>query len=232
MGAPCVWTRILSEVMLSVYSVHGRQGEVGPVFCAASRGMGKAAFLFVLLLAPETKGRTLKQSKNSSSTGRRWSREKQNMGLSRRNLLKLGAGAAAAVDRRRAALDVAADPAKEKDPHRPATLLGARRSPPRTCRARSRPWPRWATRAWSSPATTDARPKTSARCSTSNGLKCCGTHTALDTLTGDALKRTVEFNKTLGNKFLIVPIAAAGQHGLAGRADRHRQAADRSGRAR
>lgn len=38
-----------------------------------------------------------------------------------------------------------------------------------------------------------------------NGLKCCGTHTGLDTLTGDRLKRTVEFNKTLGNPFLIVP---------------------------
>ena len=38
-----------------------------------------------------------------------------------------------------------------------------------------------------------------------NGLKCCGTHTGLDTLTGDALKDTVEFNKILGNKFLIVP---------------------------
>ena len=38
-----------------------------------------------------------------------------------------------------------------------------------------------------------------------NGLKCCGTHTHLNTLTGDALNGTVEFNKTLGNKFLIVP---------------------------
>lgn len=38
-----------------------------------------------------------------------------------------------------------------------------------------------------------------------NGLKCCGTHTGLDTLTGDALKGTVEFNKTLGNPFLIAP---------------------------
>jgi sugar phosphate isomerase/epimerase len=38
-----------------------------------------------------------------------------------------------------------------------------------------------------------------------SGLKCCGTHTAIDTLTGDALKATVEFNKTLGNKYLIVP---------------------------
>ncbi len=38
-----------------------------------------------------------------------------------------------------------------------------------------------------------------------NRLVCCGTHTGYDTLVGDALKRTIEFNKTLGNKFLIVP---------------------------
>lgn len=38
-----------------------------------------------------------------------------------------------------------------------------------------------------------------------NGLKCCGTHTGLTTLTGDALKATADFNKTLGNQFLIVP---------------------------
>jgi sugar phosphate isomerase/epimerase len=38
-----------------------------------------------------------------------------------------------------------------------------------------------------------------------NGLKCCGTHTALNTLTGDAFQATVEFNKTIGNKYLIVP---------------------------
>jgi len=37
-----------------------------------------------------------------------------------------------------------------------------------------------------------------------NGLKCCGTHIGLDTLTGDALKGTIEFNETLGNKYLIV----------------------------
>ena len=37
------------------------------------------------------------------------------------------------------------------------------------------------------------------------GLKCCGTHIALDTLLGDNLPKTVEFNHTLGNKFLIVP---------------------------
>lgn len=39
-----------------------------------------------------------------------------------------------------------------------------------------------------------------------NKLVCCGTHTKLDTLLGDSLKSTVEFNEILGNKFLIVPI--------------------------
>jgi len=38
-----------------------------------------------------------------------------------------------------------------------------------------------------------------------NGLVCCGTHTGLDTLLKDNLARTIEFNRTLGNKYLIVP---------------------------
>lgn len=37
------------------------------------------------------------------------------------------------------------------------------------------------------------------------GLKCCGTHTSLDSLLGDKLLATIEFNQTLGNKYLIVP---------------------------
>lgn len=37
------------------------------------------------------------------------------------------------------------------------------------------------------------------------GLKCCGTHTSLASLQGDELLRTIEFNQTLGNKYLIVP---------------------------
>jgi sugar phosphate isomerase/epimerase len=37
------------------------------------------------------------------------------------------------------------------------------------------------------------------------GLKCCGTHIGLDTLLGDHLPKTIEFNRTLGNSFLIVP---------------------------
>jgi sugar phosphate isomerase/epimerase len=36
-------------------------------------------------------------------------------------------------------------------------------------------------------------------------LKCCGMHTGLKTLTGDALQKTVEYNKILGNTFLILP---------------------------
>jgi sugar phosphate isomerase/epimerase len=38
-----------------------------------------------------------------------------------------------------------------------------------------------------------------------NGLKCCGTHIGLDTLLGDNLAKTIEFNKVLGNKYLVVP---------------------------
>ncbi|MFW6188902.1 MAG: sugar phosphate isomerase/epimerase family protein [Planctomycetota bacterium] len=37
------------------------------------------------------------------------------------------------------------------------------------------------------------------------GLSVAGTHTGLNTLTGDDLKRTIEFNKTLGNRFLVCP---------------------------
>ncbi len=37
------------------------------------------------------------------------------------------------------------------------------------------------------------------------GLKCCGTHIGLDTLLGDELPRTVEFNQVLRNEYLIVP---------------------------
>ncbi len=37
------------------------------------------------------------------------------------------------------------------------------------------------------------------------GLKVAGTHTGINTLLGDALAKTVEFNKVLGNPYLIVP---------------------------
>jgi sugar phosphate isomerase/epimerase len=38
-----------------------------------------------------------------------------------------------------------------------------------------------------------------------NGLVACGTHTPYESVLGDKLKDTVEFNLTIGNKFLIVP---------------------------
>jgi len=37
------------------------------------------------------------------------------------------------------------------------------------------------------------------------GLKVAGTHISLETLLGEALGETVEFNRVLGNRFLIVP---------------------------
>ena len=39
------------------------------------------------------------------------------------------------------------------------------------------------------------------------GLKCCGMHLRAETLIGDTLNHTIEVNKILGNKFLIVAAA-------------------------
>src|SRR5436305_3759102 len=38
-----------------------------------------------------------------------------------------------------------------------------------------------------------------------HGLRCAGTHTGLNTILGDELDRTIEFNRTIGNRYLIVP---------------------------
>ncbi len=38
-----------------------------------------------------------------------------------------------------------------------------------------------------------------------NCLVACGTHTPYDSIQGDKLQETIEFNRTIGNKFLIVP---------------------------
>jgi sugar phosphate isomerase/epimerase len=38
-----------------------------------------------------------------------------------------------------------------------------------------------------------------------NGLVACGTHTPYESILADKLKATIEFNRTIGNKFLIVP---------------------------
>lgn len=44
-----------------------------------------------------------------------------------------------------------------------------------------------------------------------NGLVACGTHTPYDSVLGDKLKETIEFNRTIGNRFLIVPWMAEGK---------------------
>ncbi len=38
-----------------------------------------------------------------------------------------------------------------------------------------------------------------------NDLVACGTHTTYESVLGDKLKETIEFNRTIGNRFLIVP---------------------------
>jgi sugar phosphate isomerase/epimerase len=38
-----------------------------------------------------------------------------------------------------------------------------------------------------------------------HGLKCCGTHTGLNEMMGERFAKTVAFNKTIGNRNLIVP---------------------------
>jgi sugar phosphate isomerase/epimerase len=38
-----------------------------------------------------------------------------------------------------------------------------------------------------------------------NGLVCAGTHTGINTIHGDELKKSIEFNKVFGNPFLVVP---------------------------
>jgi len=45
-----------------------------------------------------------------------------------------------------------------------------------------------------------------------NGLVCCGSHTQWDTLQGDNLPATIEFNRILGNKYLIVPWLDPNKH--------------------
>jgi len=38
-----------------------------------------------------------------------------------------------------------------------------------------------------------------------NGLVCCGTHTPYESVQANKLQETIEFNHTIGNRFLIVP---------------------------
>lgn len=62
-----------------------------------------------------------------------------------------------------------------------------------------------------------------------NGLKCCGIHLQTKALQGDNLPRTIEFNKTLGNNFLIVaadPQRMSSREGIAELARILEEAAD------
>ena len=45
------------------------------------------------------------------------------------------------------------------------------------------------------------------------GLQVAGTHTGLRTVLDDELKRTIEFNQTLGNRYLVVPSLPAERRG-------------------
>jgi sugar phosphate isomerase/epimerase len=60
----------------------------------------------------------------------------------------------------------------------------------------------------------ESKPKELRQLLDANGLMCCGTHTDLQTVTGDALKATADLHHILGNKFLIVPsLEAEGAQG-------------------
>jgi sugar phosphate isomerase/epimerase len=127
------------------------------------------------------------------------------MNYSRRDLLKLGVGAAAICATGTKALDLrAATPAKkipiglemwsvrdvaQKDPA--GTIAAVAKMGYEGIEISADPYKK---NAEEMRAILDA-----------NSLKCCGMHTGLKTLIGDALKRTIEYNKILGNKFLIVP---------------------------
>jgi len=76
----------------------------------------------------------------------------------------------------------------------------------------------------------DKKPRELRKLLDDNGLKCCGTHTALPTLQGDNLKKTIELHKILGNKFLICPqISVRGAQGWLNMAKRFNDISDRAG---
>lgn len=51
----------------------------------------------------------------------------------------------------------------------------------------------------------ESKPKELRKLLDANGLKCCGTHTGLETVSGDKLGATAELHAVLGNSFLVVP---------------------------
>ncbi len=59
-----------------------------------------------------------------------------------------------------------------------------------------------------------------------HGIVACGTHAPFETVQGDKLKAAIEFNHTIGNKFIIIPwLEGKNKTGLArpgGNLQRHR----------
>jgi sugar phosphate isomerase/epimerase len=75
----------------------------------------------------------------------------------------------------------------------------------------------------------EAKPRELRKLLDANGLKCCGTHTGLETVTGDALKATADLHRVLGNSFLIVPgVQAEGAQGWLDMAKRFNDIAARA----
>jgi len=138
----------------------------------------------------------------------------QNESLSRRDLLRLGAGAALGAAGLR---PLAAAPEAGKKKRIPIGLQlysvrsECRKNFPGTIEAVGKlgydgvefaGYYRW-----------ERKPKALRKLLDDNRLRCCGTHTPLDSLLGDSLKRTVELHKALGNTFLIVPGLPRQYHG-------------------
>jgi sugar phosphate isomerase/epimerase len=125
------------------------------------------------------------------------------MNASRRDLLKLGAGAAALWTAGVRPAGLYADPPKKKIPiglQLYSVREDAARDWPRTLDAVAKMGYRGVEFAGYHGWKAEALRNLLAR----NGLACCGAHLHLDALKGDALKRTVEFNKILGNEFLVI----------------------------
>lgn len=142
------------------------------------------------------------------------------MNITRRDMLKLGAGATAlwaagdalgGAPQERAKAQAASAPAGQAEPRAPKEIpIGLQLYSVREDCARDLPGVLKAVAAMGYAGVEFAgyygRPAAELHRMLSDlGLKCCGTHTGLETLLGDALPATAEFNRALGNRYLIVP---------------------------
>lgn len=125
------------------------------------------------------------------------------MNLSRRNMLKLGAGAAAFLATGRG-LVLAADACKKKIPIG-LQLYSVRQDCAKNLGAVIEAVAKMGYQGVEFAGYYGKSADELAKLLGANGLVCCGTHTGLNTLLGDQFEKTVAFNKTLGNPNLIVP---------------------------